>query len=83
MRRTSLVINQRAVLVNVEPEEKRIGPRKSLHEQAGDERLIDAAAIGLRARAVDHAMTRQRLLGSAFPIPVMDLGMVVGPPNIG
>jgi len=77
MRRNSLVVNQGAVVIDLESEKERVGPRESLHKQARDKRLVDAATIGFRPGAIDDAIYAQFFPGLTFPVPVLNLGASV------
>lgn len=46
MRRRSLVINQCSVFVDIYAKKETVGTCESLYDQAGNERFIDASAIG-------------------------------------
>ena len=69
----AFVVDQRSVRVDVKAQKQRVRARQSLHEEAGDQRIVDAPGIGFRACAIDHAMRVQVLEGRRSPLPVSNV----------
>ena len=61
--RLAIRIDERAIGVDVETEEKRIGAREALRENAFDESRIHAAIIGFGSGAINDAIDAQNAFG--------------------